>query len=192
MRISDWSSDVCSSDLPPPLQTFQFAPVHTSLIFCGYFGQSVLGLFEPVRGRPCKSMVQAMVSVRTSMVSETAVLNDGKIKAAKASESAYRLGDSRQLYLLITPYGGKHWRMNYTFGRNSAGQLVQKTLSFGSYPAVSLLDARAKRDEAKRVLSQGRDPTEERRAVERAEALERQNSFRAATDRKSTRLNSSH
>src|SRR3546814_16340535 len=48
--------------------------------------------------------------------------------------------------------------------------------------AVSLLDARAKRDEAKRVLSQGRDPTEERRAVERAEALERQNSFRAATE----------
>src|SRR3546814_20316588 len=72
--------------------------------------------------------------------------------------------------------------MNYTFGRNSAGKLVQKTLSFGSYPAVSLLDARAKRDEAKRVLSQGRDPTEERRAVERAEALERQNSFRAATE----------
>lgn len=112
------------------------------------------------------------------MVSGTAVLNDGKIKAAKARESAYRLGDSGQLYLQVTPSGGKHWRMNYIFGRNSAGRPIQKTLSFGSYPSVNLSEARAKRDEAKRVLSQGRDPAEERRAAERAEALERQNSFR--------------
>src|SRR3546814_20216252 len=97
---------------PPPLQTFQFAPVHTSLIFCGYFGQSVLGLFAPVRGRPCKSMVQAMVSVRTSMVSETAVLTEGTLKAAKARESAYRLGDRSQPYLLIPPSGGKHCQLH--------------------------------------------------------------------------------
>jgi len=116
------------------------------------------------------------------MVSGAAVLNDGKIKAAKPRETAYRLGDSGQLYLQVTPSGGKHWRMNYTFGRNSAGKPVQKTLSFGSYPAVSLLDARAKRDDAKRVLSQGRDPAEERRAAERSEAIEKQNSFRAAAE----------
>lgn len=74
------------------------------------------------------------------------MLNDGKIKAAKPSAKAYRLGDSAQLYLQVTPSGGKHWRMNYTFGRNASGKPVQKTLSFGSYPAVTLSDARAKRD----------------------------------------------
>ncbi|WP_237245761.1 tyrosine-type recombinase/integrase [Sphingopyxis witflariensis] len=110
------------------------------------------------------------------------MLNDGKIKAAKPRKAAYRLGDSGQLYLQVTPSGGKHWRMNYTFGRNLAGKPIQKTLSFGSYPAVTLLNARAKRDEAKRVLSQGRDPAEERRAAELAQASERQNSFRAATE----------
>lgn len=110
------------------------------------------------------------------------MLNDAKIKAAKPREAAYRLGDSGQLYLQVTPSGGKHWRMNYTFGRNSADKPVQKTLSFGSYPAVSLLGARAKRDEAKRLLSQGRDPAEERRAAERAESVQKQNSFRAAME----------
>lgn len=110
------------------------------------------------------------------------MLNDGKIKAAKRREKAYRLGDSGQLYLQITPSGGKHWRMNYTFGRNAAGKPVQKTLSFGSYPAVTLLEARAKRDEAKRTLSQGKDPGVERRRSERAQEVSRQRTFRAVAE----------
>lgn len=110
------------------------------------------------------------------------MLNDGKIKAAKPRDKSYRLGDSGQLYLQVTPSGGKHWRMNYTFGRNASGKPVQKTLSFGSYPMVTLLEARAKRDEAKRLLSQGRDPALERREAEQAQALVRQNTFRAAAE----------
>ena len=167
---------------PPFLQTYEFADVHRTLIFLAYLLLLKAGAFAPVRRRPRKSMVLSMVSARSSMVSEARVLNDAKIKAAKPREAAYRLGDSGQLYLQVTPSGGKHWRMNYTFGRNSADKPVQKTLSFGSYPAVSLLGARAKRDEAKRLLSQGRDPAEERRATERAESVQKQNSFRAAME----------
>jgi integrase len=116
------------------------------------------------------------------MVLEAELLRDAAIKAAKPRESAYRLGDSGQLYLQVTPSGGKHWRMNYTFGRNAAGKPVQKTLSFGSYPVVTLLEARAKRDDAKRLLAQGKDPALERRAAEHAHALARENTFRAAAE----------
>ena len=85
-------------------------------------------------------------------------LNDAKVKAAKPAETAYKLADSGQLYLYVTPAGGKLWRMNYTFGRNAAGRPVQKTLSIGAYPIVTLVQARAKRDEAKALLLEGRDP----------------------------------
>jgi|GEM_PF-3456918 len=60
------------------------------------------------------------------------MLNDAKIKAAKPREKSYRLGDSGQLYLQVTPSGGRHWRMNYAFGKNAQGKPAQKTLSFGS------------------------------------------------------------
>lgn len=121
-----------------------------------------------------------MVSICLSMVLEIGVLNDAKIKAAKPREKPYRLGDSGQLYLQVTPSGGKHWRMNYTFGKNAAGKPVQKTLSFGSYPITTLLEARAKRDEAKRLLGQGSDPALERRVAEQARIVARQNTFQAA------------
>jgi hypothetical protein len=86
------------------------------------------------------------------------MLTDAKIRAAKPRERPYRIGDSGQLYLQITPAGGRLWRMNYSFGRNQSGKPLQKTLSFGAYPAVSLADARERRDEAKRLLAKGLDP----------------------------------
>ena len=110
------------------------------------------------------------------------MLSDAKIRAAKAREKPWRLGDSGQLYLQISPAGGKHWRMNYSFGRNAQGKPTQKTLSFGSWPAVSLADARALRDEAKRLLAAGRDPGVERRSAERAEALRQQSRFRSVAE----------
>ncbi len=85
-------------------------------------------------------------------------LNDAKVKAAKPREAAYKLSDSGQLFLHVTPAGGKHWRMNYTFGKNAAGKPAQKTLTIGPYPVVSLGEAREARDAAKRILLEGRDP----------------------------------
>lgn len=105
------------------------------------------------------------------------VLNDAKIKAAKPQDKPYRLSDAGQLYLQVAPSGGKHWRMNYTYGRNSAGKPAQKTLAFGSYPAVTLLQARGKRDEAKALIREGRDPAVEKRIEIKTRTEANQNTF---------------
>ena len=64
----------------------------------------------------------------------------------------YRLSDGGGLCLQVEPSGGEFWRFRYGF----AG--VEKLLALGSYPATSLADARAKRDEAKKLLEAGKDP----------------------------------
>jgi hypothetical protein len=80
------------------------------------------------------------------------MLNDAKIRAAKAREKAYKLTDSHRLYLLVKPGGSKLWKWSYAYDGK------QKTMHFGIYPMVSLVDARAKRDEARAQLQDGRDP----------------------------------
>lgn len=90
-------------------------------------------------------------------------LNDAKVKAAKPRDTAYKLTDGGQLYLHVTTAGGKHWRMNYTFGTNLAGKPAQKTLTIGRYPIVSLGEAREARDAAKKILLAGRDPAVEKK-----------------------------
>jgi len=111
------------------------------------------------------------------------VLTDAKIKAAKPRDTAYKLADSGQLFLHVTPAGGKHWRMNYAFGKNAAGRPAQKTLSFGPYPALTLVDARTKRDEAKALLRDGKDPAVERKVSTIAQATDRSNTFEVVARR---------
>jgi integrase len=105
------------------------------------------------------------------------MLTDAKIKAAKATDRDYKLGDSGQLYLLVTKAGGKLWRMNYTFGRTAKGTPAQKTLALGSYPVLTLVEARAERDSAKATLRAGRDPAAARRTEARARAISDENTF---------------
>lgn len=85
-------------------------------------------------------------------------LTDSAIKAAKPAAKPYKLSDSQGLYLLINPNGSKLWRLKYRM----AGK--EKLLSFGTYPTVTLLQARRRRDEAKLLLSEGKDPSVERQA----------------------------
>lgn len=85
-------------------------------------------------------------------------LTDAKIRALKPQDRPFKVSDGEQLYLLVTPVGGRSWRMNYQFGRNAAGKLAQKTLTIGSYPAISLRDARDARDQAKTMLAKGIEP----------------------------------
>ncbi|WP_345840556.1 tyrosine-type recombinase/integrase [Sphingomonas oligophenolica] len=80
------------------------------------------------------------------------LLSDAKARAAKPRPKPYKLTDSNQLFLLVTPSGGKLWRWNYRYDGK------QKCMAFGAYPLVSLADARGKRDEAFTVLCEGRDP----------------------------------
>jgi integrase len=85
------------------------------------------------------------------------MLNDTRVRTAKAGERPFKLSDFAGLYLLIQPNGSKLWRLAYRFGGK------QKTLAVGVYPTVTLKLARDKRDEAKRLLADGIDPSIQRR-----------------------------
>ncbi|MDB5733200.1 MAG: integrase [Variovorax sp.] len=111
------------------------------------------------------------------------MLTDAKIKAAKPAEKDYKLGDTGQLFLHVTKAGGKHWRMNYTYGAGASGKPAQKTLSFGAYPQLTLIDARRKRDEAKALLRDGKDPAVERRINAKAQMLASENTFETVARR---------
>lgn len=97
-----------------------------------------------------------------------------QVSNAKSKETAYKLFDGGGLFLQVTPAGGKHWKMKYRQENGKEG-----LLSFGAYPAVSLEQARRKRDEARTQKASGRDPGEIKRQ-EKAEiqSLEK-NSFRS-------------
>ncbi|NOT18097.1 MAG: DUF4102 domain-containing protein [Sulfuriferula sp.] len=93
-------------------------------------------------------------------------LTELQIKNFKPTNNQQKLSDSGGLYLLINamrenpnnpakPFGGgKHWKMAYRFGGK------QKTLSLGVYPSVTLAQARIKRDNAKALLAEDKDPSE--------------------------------
>lgn len=91
-------------------------------------------------------------------------LTDTKIRNLKPKAKPYKVADGEGLYLQVTPNGSKLWRCRYRFGG------VEKLLSFGAYPVVSLVRAREKRFEAKKLLADGIDP----RAKEKAEKAEQE------------------
>jgi integrase len=81
------------------------------------------------------------------------MLSDTKVRAAKPSEKAYKLYDGRGLFLFVTPTGGRLWRLKYRMrGR-------EKLISLGAYPDVGLKRAREKRDEARKLIADGIDPS---------------------------------
>ncbi len=91
-------------------------------------------------------------------------LTNTVIKNAKPREKPYKLFDGGGLYIEIRPNGSKLWRLQYRYeGR-------QKLLSMGSYPTVTLKQARGKRDDAKKLLADGIDPSAARKAAKAAES----------------------
>lgn len=86
------------------------------------------------------------------------LLSDTRVRSAKATGTAYKLTDGQQLYLHISPKGARSWRMNYQLRRSDGEKLLQKTLTIGSYPAISLKQAREARDLAKSMLARGIEP----------------------------------
>jgi hypothetical protein len=76
----------------------------------------------------------------------------------------YKVFDERGLFLLITPSGGRLWRMRYRF----AG--VERLLTLGAYPGVPLKRAREKREDARRLVADGVDPNARRQAEESSRA----------------------
>ena len=84
---------------------------------------------------------------------------------------AYRIADGNGMYLEVMPTGAKYWRMKFRI----AGK--EKRLAFGVYPEVSLAEARSRRDEARKLLAMGRDPSLARRANKLAGTTKAANSF---------------
>ena len=86
-------------------------------------------------------------------------LSDVKVRSAKPEAKAYNLTDGEGMVLLVHPNGSNDWRLRYRFGGK------EKMLALGKYPEVSLADARARRDEARKLLANGVDPSENKKAV---------------------------
>lgn len=92
-------------------------------------------------------------------------LTDLEVKKAKPTDRPQKLADGGGMYLLIQTSGTKCWRMDYRyFG-------IRKTLAIGIYPAISLKQARERRDEARRQLANGEDPSAIKQAVRRAKKI---------------------
>jgi len=93
-------------------------------------------------------------------------LSEVKVRNAKPQGSAFKLFDGGGLFLFVTPSGGKLWHFKYRFDNK------EKKLAFGTYPEISLTDARQRRDEARRQVAHGIDPGAVRKAQKQAETSE--------------------
>jgi hypothetical protein len=95
------------------------------------------------------------------------------VTKANPRNKAYKLTDSGGLYLLVTPTGGRYWRLNYRFDGK------YRTMAMGVYPEVGLADARGKRDDARKMLAIGNDPSVQQKLVAQQRELEASSSFEA-------------
>ena len=100
-------------------------------------------------------------------------LNARQVDAAKPREKAYKLADGAGLYLEVVPSGSRYWRMKYRFNGK------EKRMAFGVYPAVSLAQARALRDEAKKKLAEGIDPSFAKKEEKLVRDVQLNNTFQA-------------
>ena len=93
------------------------------------------------------------------------MLTDHAARSAKPKDKPHKLSDGRGMHLLVTPTGGKLWRISYRHGGK------QKTLALGVYPDAPLARACEKRDEARRLLADGIDPAARKKAEKAARAI---------------------
>lgn len=100
------------------------------------------------------------------MLTQFAVMN------AKPKAKPYKLADMSGLHLRVQPTGTRLWRFRYRF----AGK--ENTLSFGSFPAVTLAEARGKRDEARKQIAVGIDPSQQKKLERVGVTTAAQNTFK--------------
>lgn len=99
-------------------------------------------------------------------------LTDVKVRTVKSGDKPVKLSDSDGMHLLVHPNGSKYWRLQYRFNGK------QKMLALGVYPEVSLADARQRRDDARKLVAAGVDPSEHKKTV-RTEQLDEEKTFEA-------------
>jgi len=104
-------------------------------------------------------------------------LTDAKLKSLKAKEKAYKVSDYEGLYIYVSAAGSKLWRFKYRLNGKEG------LLSFGAYPAISLLKARSLRDQARSDLANGRNPAKLKQEA-KAQALgDAQNTFASIAEK---------
>lgn len=100
-------------------------------------------------------------------------LSDTALRNAKPADKPYKLYDERGLYLIVNPNGGKWWRLKYRLDGK------EKTISLGTYPEVTLAQARGKRDDARALVAGNTDPSHHRQETKIQAKLAAQNTFEA-------------
>lgn len=100
-------------------------------------------------------------------------LTASQVKQAKTDDKPYKLSDEKGMFLLVHTNGSKYWRLKYRY----AGK--EKLLALGVYPDVSLANARAKRDDARKLLDSDIDPGQAKKAKKRTLNQQADDSFEA-------------
>jgi integrase len=104
------------------------------------------------------------------------------IESAKPRDKPYLLTDGNGLHVLVNPNGSKLWRLRYRFSGK------QNMLSLGTFPDVSLVAARAKRDDARKLLANGKDPSQQKKLDKIVAATAANNTFGAIAEEHLTKL----
>jgi len=99
------------------------------------------------------------------------VLTDTAIRNAKPKDKPYKVTDAQGLYLLVNPRGSKLWRVKYRIDG------VERKLALGSYPEITLAEARSARDAARRQLAHAVDPNVAKRQARIEAGIRASNSF---------------
>lgn len=102
-------------------------------------------------------------------------LTDVAVRNAKPGEKPVKLSDGEGMFLLVTPAGGKLWRLKYRVGGR------EKLLAMGAYPEVSLAEARNRRRDARELIASGKDPSREKQRAKRRAHMDAGNTFAAIT-----------
>lgn len=103
-------------------------------------------------------------------------LSDAAIRVAKPAEKQFKLHDEGGLFLIVKPSGGKLWRLKY----RHLGK--EQQLSVGRYPEVGLKEARERRDEARKQIASGKNPTFEKKRAAVAASVGAINTFSAIAE----------
>jgi len=101
------------------------------------------------------------------------MLTDTTCRTAKPRDKSYKLSDEKGMYLEVMPNSSKYWRLKFRI----AGK--EKRLALGVYPETSLAEARAKRDDARRLILAGGDPSAAKKEEKRMAKIATANSFEA-------------
>ncbi|MCH7391802.1 tyrosine-type recombinase/integrase [Acinetobacter dispersus] len=108
------------------------------------------------------------------------MLSDTKIRTLKPDEKMYRVLDAERLYIEVRPTGKKVWRLKYSLDGKEG------SISFGDYPAISLAEARKKKDEVKAQLAKGLNPVQQKKLEKLDRQKETASTFKAIAEEYAT------